>query len=257
MMSSTQNPQLTQRTVGLTVGLSITQDQVGKFLNEFLPFKRWLNRMNNEPRFNLRSLELQTVDMFGPRIGFAKFKTEILNEVNKPIPGIVFMRGGAVSILVILTCENVDYTILTIQPRVPIGEFECAELPAGMIDNDHNFIGVAAKELKEETGIEIRQEQLVDLGQLAWGDNFQGLLPSAGGCDETIKMFLYRTNITREQLDNIEGRATGVLEEGETIKLKVVRLDELWENTSDCKALSSLLLYEKLKISGRLPAQNQ
>ena len=43
--------------------------------------------------------------MFGPRVGFIKFKADIVNEEGSFLPGIVFMRGGAVTMLVILDCE--------------------------------------------------------------------------------------------------------------------------------------------------------
>ena len=40
---------------------------------------------------------------------------------GKPIPGIVFMRGDAIGVLVILECDRTEHTILTVQPRVPQG----------------------------------------------------------------------------------------------------------------------------------------
>lgn len=67
---------------------------------------------------------------------------------------------------------------------MPIGKW-IEEIPAGMIDEDGNFKGVAAKELEEETGIKIELKELVDLGSI---------FPSSGGCDEEI--FLYAINKT-------------------------------------------------------------
>ena len=43
------------------------------------------------------------------------------------------------------------------------------EIPAGMLDGESNFVGVAAKELKEETGIEITAEKLINMTRLAYG----------------------------------------------------------------------------------------
>jgi ADP-sugar diphosphatase len=70
--------------------------------------------------------------MFGPRVGFIKFRADVVNEVGGFLPGIVFMRGGAVTMLVILQCEGEDYSIITLQPRVPAGKFLFPELPAGI-----------------------------------------------------------------------------------------------------------------------------
>lgn len=43
-----------------------------------------------------------------------------------------------------------------------------------MLDNG-NFTGVAAKELKEETGIEIKEKDLVDLIGLSYNGKFKGM----------------------------------------------------------------------------------
>lgn len=86
--------------------------------------------------------------MFGPRVGFIKFKADISAKGGGFIPGIVFMRGGAVTILVILRCKGEEFGIITLQPRVPAGKFSFPELPAGMLDGSGNFSGVAVSELR-------------------------------------------------------------------------------------------------------------
>jgi len=236
--------------IPVTSDLGVTSENLEKVLREYKPFQEWLARLNHGTRFILRGIHIQTIDMFGPRVGFVKFRLDVVNEQGKFVPGIVFMRGGAVAILVILHCEGRDYTLLTVQPRVPLGDFECVELPAGMIDGMGHFAGVAAKEMKEETGLDMNPEELIDLTQLAWSDKFPGILPSPGGCDEFLRLYLYRRTITRSELDSFEGKATGELEEGEMIKLKVLPLEQLWLSTADAKALTALLLYNKLKEQG-------
>lgn len=54
------------------------------------------------------------------------------------------------------------------------------EVPAGMIDENGNFIGVAAKELQEETGIIVKEENLNFLGSF---------YSSPGGSDEEVLMY--------------------------------------------------------------------
>ena len=102
----------------------------------------------------IKAVEVQSVDMFGPRVGFIKFKSTAVINIGGPegavmVPGIVFMRGGAVGILVILECEGKEYTILTYQARVPVGVHNLPEVPAGMLDGSGNFKGVAADEIAE------------------------------------------------------------------------------------------------------------
>ena len=65
------------------------------------------------------------------------------NESGKFIPGISVLRGGSVSILINFKCEEdgEEYSIITIQPRVPTSSFLFSEIPAGMIDDSHHFAG--------------------------------------------------------------------------------------------------------------------
>ena len=181
--------------------------------------------------------------MFGPRPGFIKFKaTTMLNvggdEGQIEVPGIVFMRGGAVGVLVILECEGKEYTILTYQARVPVGSSALPEIPAGMLDAKGNFKGVAADEMAEECDIQIKEEELIDLTDLAYGDNWRGMLPSAGGCDEFIRLYCFRRTVGPQMIADLQGRLTGVREEGERIKLAIVPLADAWEMSPDAKLLS-------------------
>lgn len=75
---------------------------------------------------------------------------------------------------------NDKYLLLTKQFRVPVGKW-LEETPAGMIDEEGHFVGVAAKELKEETGLLIEEKDLLKLGSF---------YPSPGGSDEEILTFV-------------------------------------------------------------------
>src|SRR5690242_35053 len=111
-------------------------------------FKDWASQVDS--RFNIRSIEFQSVDIGNhgrqPRVRFIKFKADVVDSVGKPFAGIVFMRGGSVAILVILECEGEEYTLLTIQPRFPGGNFAFPEIPAGTLEDDGNFARGAARE---------------------------------------------------------------------------------------------------------------
>merc|ERR1712179_180557 len=159
---------------------------------------------------------------------------------------------GAVGVLVILSCAGKQYSLITRQARVPVGLGDYPEIPAGMLDGSGNFGGVAAKEMKEETGINISSNDLIDLTELAYGRKFQGMIPSAGGCDEFLRLFVFTKEISQEELNNLQGKLTGELEEGEVITLEVVEFDKLWQVTSDAKTLSALYLYERLVQEGKI-----
>ena len=210
-------------------------------------FTNWVNSIDDG--LLVKSIDIQNVDYFGNgRIGFIKFKSLVYKASNpegRHVPGIVFMRGPSVAILIVLKCNGKKYTILTRQPRVPIANSCFTEIPAGVFDGEA-FGGVAAKELKEEVGLSINASDLVDMTKEVYGDRYPGMYPSPGGCDEYIKLFLYEKEVSEAELNSFQDKATGLMEEGEYICLKVIELDDLVRETSDAKALCALALYNQL-----------
>ncbi len=207
------------------------------------PFQDWLASMD-PVRFVIRGVHIQSVDMFGPRVGFVKFKADIVDQSGKYIPAITFMRGGAVGILPKFVCNGTSYAVLTVQPRVPTGQFDFVEIPAGMLDGSGNFAGVAAKELKEELGIEINDKELTDLSTPA--GHTRGFFVSPGGSDETIRLFSFTRTVTEEELASMKGKCTGRLDEGEQITLKIVPFDDLWK-IPDGKTVVAYALFQHLQ----------
>jgi ADP-sugar diphosphatase len=250
------------REVTLTWASHVDDNDIVK-IYKFGPFTDWMEQINRienpdlaKPELIVDKVHIQHIDMFGPRIGFLKFQVaarkwnEKMNEVAF-VPGIVFMRGGAVGILCILIEAETgkEYALITLQPRIPVGYADFAEIPAGMLDGEPNhqrFAGKAAKEMNEETLLEIKDTELYDLTQLAYSSKYKGMYPSAGGCDEFLKLYLYRRYISREVLDLLK-MAHGGEGASEVIKLKVVPLENLWREAPDAKALSALYLYTKFQ----------
>jgi ADP-sugar diphosphatase len=139
---------------------------------EYSVFQDWVASIDQDSRLFIENIHVQSLDMFGPRVGFIKFQSTAKVNVGGEkglitVPGIVFMRGGAVGVLVILECEGQEFTILTNQARVPMGLHDLPEIPAGMLDGSGHFKGVAAEEIAEECNIVISEEELVDLTELA------------------------------------------------------------------------------------------
>lgn len=152
------------------------------------------------------------------------------------------------------------------QPRIPAGSLSFPELPAGMLDDGGTFAGGAAKEIYEETGLSISEDELFDLTALAHdspqkttGDDLPGeklhkaVYPSPGGSDEFVPLFMCQKRMRRNQIHEMQGRLTGLRNEGEKITLKIVPLEDLWKDgLRDGKALAALALYQGLKREGRI-----
>jgi len=212
---------------------SLTEAQ----LLSFKPFTAWFDGMN--PELYVESVTVTDVHWFGSRIGFMTIKSVTrLMGTGPPLPGIVFLRGGSVAMLVVLRCEGRKYVLLVKQPRVAVGRSALVELPAGMLDGDGNFAGVAAKEMREEAHIDFKHSELVCMSE----SNKQ--YPSPGGCDEFIEYFYASAAVTPAFLRSLDGRATGV--EDERIRLSYVPYEDLWCATGDAKAAVACHLFENL-----------
>lgn len=157
--------------------------------------------------------------------------------------------------------DNDKRAILTIQPRIPAGSLAFPEIPAGMLDDSGTFAGGAAKEIQEETGLLVEQGDLIDMtllaskaGQASNGESLQhAVYPSAGGSDEFIPLFLCQKVMPRKEIEDLQGKLTGLRDEGEKITLKLVPLADLWkEGVRDGKTLAAWGLYQGLKSEGLL-----
>jgi ADP-sugar diphosphatase len=203
-------------------------------------FHAWATEL--DPQFKVKKVVFQSVDLnkARTRVLFIKFRADVEDEQGNYIPGVVFMRGGSVAILPVLVCEGKPYALMCVQPRVPTGKFRFWEIPAGMVDGSGNFAGVAAKEIKEETGIVIATKDLIDLTKKA--RHGRGSYPSPGGSAEFMRYFAFVKKVTRKELQALRGKCTGVLEEGEQIKLGIKSLDRLI-NIPDDKTIVALALF--------------
>lgn len=259
------------------VSVELPSDLTSEQLMSFRPFQDWLSTMRksihlqeedpthafNDPseRFNLTHITVQSVDRFGENIGFLKMKTVVSNAQNHKLPGIVFMRGGSVAILMIIKpLDNPDQrlVIMTQQPRIPAGSLSFFEIPAGMIDQSGTFVGAAAKEILEETGLTISEHELIDMTKKALTHAQapepylkKAMYPSPGGSDEYIALFLWERHMHRMDVNELRNRLAGV--DNEKIKVKLVNYEELWrEGARDAKTLAAWALYEGLSREGTL-----
>lgn len=157
--------------------------------------------------------------------------------------------------------EDEKYVILTLQPRIPAGSLSFAELPAGMLDDAGTFAGGAAKEIQEETGLEVPANELINMTELALSGATldseehlqQGVYPSPGGCDEFVPIFLWQKRIPREQMKECQGKLTGLRDHGEKITLILSPLESMWrQGGRDAKVLAGWALYKGLREEGKL-----
>jgi len=203
-------------------------------------FTDWVNSLDHN--FAVSQITVQAVDFRGkPSLETVMF-VRFLVQANKPFPEVVELRGTTVVMLVVLRCKGMVFTVLVRQPRIASGDYGLVEIPAGMTDGG-TFTGAAAKELKEELGLVFSEDELIDLVKEQQGVEGEIYL-SPGLLDERARFYLVERDITQRQLLEMQGKATGVLEEAEQITLWVVPLRKLPTVTRDGKAFIALCLYK-------------
>ena len=197
--------------------------------------------------------------MFGKAVGFVFLNMDCVHRATgKKLPGVIFFRGGAVSAIVIAhnpeTKQN--YWIKVRQTRVPKGD-EIDEAPAGMLDSDvdpdtqqqiiKGMKGPMINEIKEETGIEVTNTGIYTGNPTTQFNHLEYLgkiNPSPGGCDEVIYLYWYQVIMSKEQIDELNGKETGTgLEDKDSNEfIKVVVEPFTLANvlkTEDVKAISA------------------
>lgn len=213
-------------------------------------FRHW--QVKTESLVKILSVKIQSAD-YVPRRSeplFIKLAAELCDG-DSTFKRVFFLRGSTVAILVILVCEGVEYAVLVEQDHPAVGE-TFASLPAGMIEGEAVH-SAGLRELEEETGVVVIQEELVDLSRLFYGGRWGGIYPSPGACDEIVHIFFCKKEVEKEMIKSINGRITGLEEENERIVVRVVKLNDLCVSTPDPKAHSAFVMYRVLKQKGIVP----
>ena len=216
-------------------------------------FLNWINKF--EPtQISPRSVTITDLDWFSApntpynplRLGFVKCSSEAYDfkTGKKIMSNISFIRGNSVAILILVKVfakdkkNDKEYVLLCEQHRLPIGR-KAMEIAAGMMDADGNIISVVLKEVKEETGFDIKHaNELQSLGSY---------FASPGGSDELINLFAWNTAISETEFKEMQNKIYGLAEENEEIKLSFVELQEFKTKTvyeiGDAKAEIAMSRY--------------
>jgi len=246
-----------------------TESQVSKALNS-RKFETWKENMKTNKNIFVTHVIIDSV-VFMPdnaeEVKYIKIKATCFtkesyeawltsqsrdNKLLKFLPGIAFLRGPKVAVMVVIPTETEEFTVLTVNRRLAVAKPSVPELPTGDIDETGDFVGEASDFLHKELEIQIKEMDLVDLTQLAFGNNYPGMFPSCGGCDEYVVLYLYRApQKTTKELSKIKADLDTRLGKGEG-RLRLVSIKELWKVTPDSSALSALAIYTRLKQPGIL-----
>ncbi len=197
---------------------------------------RWFAKLDKS-QIDIRSITVSDINWFSAtpdpkKLGFVKFNIIALDKsTGKQIASnVVFLRGDSVAILIVVKVVNrrrtQEYVLLCDQMRVASGGRR-TEICAGMMDDAGDIASVVLKEVKEETGFDIKNKRdLTELGSI---------FPSPGACDEEIFLYSWETTISEEDFKEKQRSVFGNASEGEEIKLSFVAMDELELKLMDMK----------------------
>lgn len=182
------------------------------------------------------------------RLLFALLDADIRSPEGHELPNIVFIRGDACLIVPLVRNRDTgeERFLMVRQRRAGNGSHDL-EFPAGMLDNDiDDPAGTAARELAEETGINVASRDLFPLCG-------KKLFSSVGACDEGIYYFGCIKKLDNAAWRSLAGSpSAGNPEENEHISVVLIsRKDAEKEATSLQVRLGFYLFDESLKESSK------
>lgn len=208
-------------------------------------FKEWQEA--SLAKFKIAKIHFESVNYFDKehRPLFIKLLATATLPDGRPVHGVVLVRGNAVGVLVVLRCEGKKYLLLVRQPRFSISETASLEIPAGILDWSGDYRKVALSELEEEAQIKASDDELIDLTEFWWGNSTPGFAGSCGLLDERIRLYAIERDVTREELDAMNGKNQTYTDENEWIRTEVLPYEEAGHKFIDGKNLIAMFLYER------------
>lgn len=185
----------------------------------------------------VEELHLQRADKDGSLL-YALLNIDADTPEGNKLNPICFLKGHAVSILVVLIDEQTNdrYVVLVKQRRVCDGS-QLYEHPAGMMDKDDGSPAeVAARELSEETQLEVDPNELKPLFD-------KPLFSSTATTDELLYLLYLERRMPLAQIQALHGRQTGEEDENEHTQLHIATLAEAHRLVRNLHGPMSHLLY--------------
>jgi ADP-sugar diphosphatase len=155
------------------------------------------HRYNGEALFSLVMLDAETPE-------------------GDKIPPICFIKGEVVCVCIVLIDKQTKekYLLLVKQRRIAEGGYTY-EHPAGMVDGTKTPLEIAVMEVKEETGIIVTENDLIDLSPN------KRLFPSTGTSDEAMYFYFCEIELDKKDIESFENKEMGTEYEFERITTHV------------------------------------
>ena len=169
---------------------------------------------------------------------FGLFDLHATTPEGHPMLPLCLVKGPVVSTLICLIDEATGerFLLLVRQRRICDGSL-MYEHPAGMVDGDDSPLTVAVREIREETGLEVPENEVVAL-------NTRPLYPSSGTSDEAMYFFFVEKTLPRGTIESLSDAHHDDAGENEHILTRVVPLAEAKALMGNACGLLNIYLYE-------------
>ncbi len=197
-------------------------------------FKEWLNSLS--PKFDVKAVRIDNVYKRGDVVRSIEMVVSFLDEGLEEQHRIRLFEPVVV-ILPIIFCEGKKYTLVVRQKRIATGQAHFYELPAGRMETPYVHVD-AARELREETGLKVDRSRIVELTN-------RPIYLSPGVSNESVRICFCEVELSRRELDEMDGRESGLESENEKTKVRVVDLSNLTRYVrEDAKSLAAFAIYQ-------------
>lgn len=197
--------------------------------------------------------EVYTRHRYNGEVLFSLLMLDAITPEGDKMPPICFLKGEVVCVIIILIDESTleKYLLLVKQRRIVEGGYTY-EHPAGMVDGTTSPLDIAVQEVKEETGVIITQNDLINLSPS------KRLFPSTGTSDEAMYFYYCEIKLSKDKILALENNDLGTEYEFERISTHIFSFEEghnLINNTNGLllnylylNAVQDFELLTKLKI---------
>jgi ADP-sugar diphosphatase len=171
---------------------------------------------------------------------FALLDARISSPEGHLLPNIVFVRGDACLVVTLVRNRTTgEERFLMIRQRRTGNGCLSLEFPAGMLDSEvANPLGVAARELHEETGIDVSESDLFPIFD-------KKLYSSAGASDEAIFYYGCIKEYDDDPFKALSGRLRDNPDENEHISVVLMSREEAEKEATSLQAILGFFLFEK------------
>jgi len=222
-------------------GLNAPDNELASMVLASSKYQRWRNLVESQGNKILQHDILSVISRTPGTWYVALIDCLLLTPEENIIKRCVTIRGESVVIVPILQCidDSQLYTIMVEQRCICDGALHIG-FPAGSTDEIANFRSMACQELREETGIEILPEELIELSE--------GISLNSSLSDDLIYFYAFRKDVTRTWLDSIDNSNSGIHGEGEYIKVKVLTLSDSFNMATPSTLIGESLVRKVLGI---------